>query len=170
MKCFFRLMFLLCLAVSTLHISLAHADEASLRSDLTKVLGDRSSWTPTLLSQLKAGMTCDQARSVFATLGTCDSSKDYDFPQITLENDPVVSSIQLVFAKGALTGADIVFKSDLDGSFKTVSAELFQAKWGEVPVEKKDQDILTKIGPGFVKAQRANIGGQWRISFDFPKQ
>lgn len=158
------------LFLSLASLSVKAADDATLKNQLTAVLGDKSSWKPKLFSQLKAGMSCEEVKKVFSSLSACDAAKDYDFPSASISDNPIVNKVRFTFNKGKLKGGKILFKSNIDKDmFKKVSLQLFEAKWGVVKPEKRDKDLLTKIGPGFVKAQRTFIGGIWGIDAGLPK-
>lgn len=145
-------------------------DASELKTKLSEVLGGKESWTPKIASSLKRDMTCDQVKVALPALPGCDATKDFDFQDVAVEGNDVVSSLDLTFDKGKLVDVKVKFKTNIDKDlFKQVSLELFEAKWGAVNPEKKDKDLLTKIGPSFIKAQRTFIGGQWAIVVGLPK-
>lgn len=146
------------------------ADEATIKTELTNVLGTKANWAPTVFSKLKLGMTCDEVKAVYPNLTDCDPTEEFSFASVVVENNPIVSEYGLTFETGKLAGGKLVFKGSLDKDvFKKVSLELFESKWGTVKADEKNADILTIIGPNYIKAQRNYMVTQWEIEFDFPK-
>ncbi len=141
-----------------------------LRGQLKEVLGDDSSWKATVFSSLRLGMTCDETRKLFPELGVCDSTKSFDFLEVSVKNHPVVSRYKFSFKEGTLYDATLIFRRSLNyEEFKSASLDLFEKKWGAIPPEKRDQEILTAVGPGFVLAQRSEMMNEWHIKHGFPK-
>jgi len=145
------------------------ANKSILRNQLMDVLGDQSSWVPKYLSNLKAGMSCDDVRKLYTTLTECDAKKEFNYPTAKIENQPIIDEIKFVFDNDKLKDAEIVFKYKIDDTFKEVSLEVFEAKWGAIKLEDRDEDFLTKVSPSFDKAIRNLRRDQWSISFNFPE-
>ena len=146
------------------------AQATDLKMQLTEVVGGKESWKPKIFSTLKVNMTCDEVKVVYPALADCDPAKDYSFASVAVAEHPLISEYEFVFKMGKLSGSRIIFKSNIDkDEFKAASLELFEAKWGTVKPEKREQDILTSIGPKYIKAQRTYMGGQWRLDIDLPQ-
>lgn len=144
-------------------------DEPVLKKELETALGNKSSWKIAFFSKLSAGMSCDDVKKVFPTLTGCDPAKDYSFPKAKVSDNSIIFEVKFTFKSGQLKGGELKFKSSIDSDlFKKVSAEVFQAKWGNVKPEKKDKNILTRIGPKFAIAQRSLLLKVWGIKADFP--
>lgn len=141
-----------------------------IKTQLGEVVGGKESWKPKIFAGLKVNMPCEEVKKLYPTLASCDVAKDFDFQKVAVTDNPLISEYEFVFEKGKLTETRIIFKSNLDKEeFKKASLELFEAKWGVVKPEKREQDILTSIGPKFVKAQRVYMGGQWQLNVDLPE-
>lgn len=145
------------------------AQASDLKTQLGDVLGAKESWKPKVFTGLKAGMPCEEVKKIYVDLAVCDATKDYDFQKVAVADQPLISHYEFVFNMGKLKEARILFKSNIDkDEFKKASLELFEAKWGVVKPEKREMDILTAIGPSYVKAQRVYMGSQWQLNVDMP--
>lgn len=169
MKQFVKVIMLATLGFAIISPSWALTQD-ELKTKLTEVLGGKESWAPSIANKLKRDMSCDQVKAVLPTLPGCNANEEFDFQDVPVTENEIVSSLELTFESGKLADVKVKFKTNLDkDQFKAASLELFEAKWGSVKPEKRENDILTAIGPSFIKAQRTFIGGQWAIAVGLPK-
>lgn len=145
-------------------------DVPKMKEILGKVLGTSKYWNAASLAKFRFGMTCNEARAIYSSMKDCDPAKSWSFGKVTITKHPLVHALKFSFKQGRLYNATIVFHRQLPKEqFKQASLAMFEAKWGKVKPEKRDQDILTIYKSGFGIAQRSYSVDHWEIKHDFPK-
>lgn len=149
-------------------------DEPTLKTKLSEVLGDKSSWNPAVVKDLKRGLSCEEVKKIYTTIDTCDptASKEQNglFSKVVkVAGHPLIEKYRFAFDQGKLTTVGITFYDSLDKElFKKVSLELGEAKWGPLAPEKKGDDLLTWIS-GVAFVQRHFLLNRWMFLIELPK-
>jgi hypothetical protein len=149
-------------------------DEATLRSRLAELLGPAGSWEAAAWKAVKAGATCDEARTAFPTLEPCDPAKAWDFVRAPIRGDRLVEGYQLDFDEGALHAVTVRFHRFVPrGSLGAASAAAIEAKWGKPRAGTGAlSDQLTVSHPRrgvFATAARSWERDHWEIKQILPK-
>lgn len=148
----------------------AKMSDADVGAALAKLLGDSSRWVVPAMSKFKRGMYCGQVLQVYKTMKGCDPTKNYSWGTVTIKDHPLIHALKFTFNKGQLKSATLIFHRQLDKeSFKQISLEMFEKKWGRVKPEKRNNDILTVYKTNYGVAQRTYSRDHWEIKHDFPK-
>lgn len=146
--------------------SAAKLSEQEITDALAEVIGESDAWQAEFLSNLKKNMSCADVKKIYPDL-ECAPDEEYDFPEVTVKGNKIVSGIKFTFKSGKLSSATIQFKSKLKKDlFKKLSLAAFEAKWGEVKAEDKNEDILTAANSKYNLAQRNYMVDHWEISND----
>lgn len=151
-------------------VAFATMDAKAIKEHLTKVVGDKSSWAVTSLADLKKNMSYADVRAIFPQLPEMDiASKKIYKAKVNVEKDAIVDYYELKFREGKLYGAIINFRKDLDKkTFKQVSLEVFESKFGKVKADKRDKDIINKFSSEGLGAQRSWLVDHWLFEVDIP--
>lgn len=146
-------------------------DKEVLKTDLQTLIGDNLSWKLTVFKNLKKDMPCQEVKTLYPQLETCQDTKDYDFPKVPESNHSLISGYEFIFKQGKLTDASVLLKGDLDKeTIKEISLELLQKKWGTLSAEDQKEDILTWVNDQFNISQRIFMIDHWEIKNGLPKQ
>jgi hypothetical protein len=144
-------------------------DEATIKSGLQKLVGDKGPWKAAVFAALKKGMSCDDLKKVYADLEGCDPAQEWSFAHANAKDDALVAGYQFSLNSGKLSDATVMFKGSLDKEvFKKASLEVFQAKWGELK-EGQAEDILTWVNSEFNTTQRNYMVDHWELKNDLPE-
>jgi hypothetical protein len=149
-------------------------DAATLAARLTELLGPAGAWEAAAWKDLKAGMTCDQARAAFPTLEACDPSRDWSFVRAPIQGDRLVEGYQLDFNRGALHAVTLRFHRFVPkDTLQAATAAALEAKWGRPRVGTGNlADHLTVSNPKrgvFATTSRSWDRDHWEVKQILPK-
>ncbi|MCP4218689.1 MAG: hypothetical protein GY765_28915 [bacterium] len=137
---------------------------------LSKLLGASGNWKASALGKFYRGMTCEQVSKVYSAMKGHNPYKSWSFGTVTIKNHSLVHALKFSFQDGLLRNATLIFHRQLPKeTFKVISLRAFEAKWGKVRPEKRNNDIITKYKSRTGSAQRTFSRDHWEIKFDFPK-
>ncbi|MCP4148677.1 MAG: hypothetical protein GY757_13100, partial [bacterium] len=141
-----------------------------MSSGLTKLLGAPGNWKAAALNEFSRDMTCEQVSKAYKSMTGHNPLKKWSFGTVTIKNHPLIHALKFSFQNGHLRNATLVFHRQLPKeTFKVISLRAFEAKWGSVRAEKRDNDIITIYKTHSGSAQRTHRRDHWEIKFDFPK-
>jgi hypothetical protein len=152
---------MLALAVS------ATAGAQDLEGQLSRLLGDKSSFNPAVVGALKGGMSPAEARKVFPGLpASVKGTGGYEPGRVEMK-DPQLEALELKFHGGKLNTVVLVFRRDVDrAAFKAASLRLMEAKWSvKVPAAERDEDLVTLM-PGGRGVQRSYLVDHWELEVE----
>lgn len=166
----FAFLALMSLCLSPFTGSAETLDEPTMKAKLSELFGDKSSWIPASLKDLKRDMPCEDAKKIFTAIPACDATKEYDLINVPVQNSPILEGYLFNFQYGKLYSVNYIFQKTLDKElFKKVSLEAGEAKWGALEAEKKAGDVLTWMDSSGSIVQRSYKSNQWQIKVIFPR-
>jgi len=144
--------------------------EQQIRSEFAKLMGSNKSIAPKAFSSFKYNMSCVQVKSIYSSLKGCAPTKSWSFGSVTIVKHPLIHRLKFSFKLGYLQNITILFHRNFDyNTFKRLSLDAFENKWGRLSSDAKENDILTKFIRGYGIVQRNLVGKQWQIKFALPK-
>lgn len=144
--------------------SAAKLSEKEINEALAEVIGESDEWQAEIFSNLKKDMSSAEVKKIYPSLES-NPEKDYDFPEVKIKGNKIVSGIKFTFRNDKLSSATMLFKSKLDKDlFKKASLAAFETKWGKLDDDKREKDILTKVNSNYKSVQRMYMVDHWEIS------
>ncbi|MBN2346000.1 MAG: hypothetical protein JXO51_06385 [Candidatus Aminicenantes bacterium] len=141
-----------------------------IKTELGALLGKGGIPLPKAFASYSQKMDCAQVKGKYEPLAGCDPAKEWSFGTVTIARHPLIHQLKFTFQRGFLRSVAVIFHHQLDyQSFKAASLAAFEDKWGRLPADQREKDLLTKHIRGFGIVQRALIGRQWQINFPVPK-
>ena len=140
-----------------------------IKDELTKIVGTTSAWKMDIFKDLKLNMSCEDVKAIYSDI-ECNSDEEWDFQEAKYNDSTLIDAIEFDFYYGKLESATVMIKSSIDKeTFKDISLEVLEAKWGALEEEEKGEEILTWVyyGDSFFTAQRTYMVDHWEIDCDF---
>lgn len=144
----------------------ADLTEAQISEALAEIIGSSDSWQIAFFKGLKQGMPSAEVKKIYPDL-VVDDSEEYDFPEVEIKDNKIVASIKFTFTKGKLDSGTLLFKEKLNKeAFKKASLAAFEAKWGKLKEDERNEDILTAANSKFQLSQRMYMVDHWELRND----